>query len=384
MKDSSNHPATAVATNTQERIIGLDVLRGFALFGVLLVNMVDFSGSAFRAGTFGLRGDEISQLTDVAIAFFAVTKFYLLFSFLFGVGFAVQMRRVEGRQRPFVGLYLRRLAVLFSFGLIHAILLWDGDILQLYALAGVLLLILRRAPNTVLIGLAVLIGAAGLIGFSGVDPNTTVSNLMQPEAVRLFTEGSYADLVNFRANRPVVFDIQIPMVLVMFLIGLLVGRNGFLDDPARYTPFLRRWWKWALPVGVVGNGLLIAGYATATPWMLSIGVHVGAPALSFVYGCAVLLNTDRLRFLAPVGQMALTNYLSHSLICTTLFYGYGFGLYDQLAPLATVLLVVAIYGGQVILSRAWMGRFRFGPLEWVWRTLTYGKAEPLIRKPNKA
>ncbi len=363
----------------QNRILVLDVLRGFALFGVLLVNMLDFSGSALRAGTLGTRGTELDQLIEAAIAFFAVTKFYLLFSFLFGVGFAVQMRRSAGSGRSFVGMYLRRLAVLLAIGMAHAILVWDGDILRLYAVAGVLLLLVRKLPTRVLLGSAAIIAVAALIYFGTASDLGQVSEMMLMDEIGLFSSGTYGQLVSYRANASFVLDIQIPMVLVMFLLGLVVGREGWLDEPNRYQPFLRRWWKWALPVGLIGNALMLLGYAEGNMAFVSVGVHIGAPALSFVYASAVLLNAERLGWMAPVGQMALSNYLTHSLVCTTLFYGYGFGLYDQVAPLATLGLVLVIYGAQVVISGWWMRRFRFGLMEWLWRTLTYWKAQPLQR-----
>ncbi|MCU0474593.1 MAG: DUF418 domain-containing protein [Anaerolineae bacterium] len=360
------------------RLLALDVLRGFALLGIFVVNMVDFSSSGFRLGTLGVRGDTLDQIVDLAIAFFFVTKFYLLFSFLFGVGFAVQMRSAEAKGQPFVGVYLRRLAVLLLIGLAHAILIWDGDILRLYAVAGVLLLLVRPFSDRMLMTLAVVIAVGGL-AFFGLVPSTQ-GGLFRTESVQTIVYGNYADLVAMRLGNIYVPDIQTPMVLAMFLTGMVIGRAGVLDDPARYRPFLRRAWKWALPVGLVGNGLLIVGFAEEDLWMTSIGVHIGAPALSFVYVCAVLLNADRLGWLAPIGQMALTTYLSHSLIGTTLFYGYGLGLYDQLAPTVTFALTFAIFALQVVISIGWMRAFRFGPVEWVWRSLSYGKLQPLLRR----
>lgn len=362
----------------ENRIVALDVLRGFALFGVLMVNMLDFSGSALRMGTLGMRGTFVDQLVDALIAMFAIVKFYLLFSFLFGVGFAVQMRRMEASGRPFVGFYLRRLGVLFIIGIIHAVLIWDGDILMLYAIAGLLLLLVRNVSTRILLGCAFAIGLGGLVIFSFADM-TQMSNMMNRQDIGIFLTGTYGDLVNYRASQGYMLDIQIPMVLVMFLLGLVIGRGGILDHPDQYKPFLRRWWKWMLPVGIMGNVMLIIGFADMQSWMVSIGVHIGAPALSFVYGAWVLLYAEKLASLAPVGQMALTNYLSHSVICTTIFYGYGFGLYDKLAPTVTALLVFVIYGAQIIISRWWMNRFRFGVMEWVWRSATYGQIQPIRR-----
>ncbi len=363
----------------KERILALDVLRGFALLGIFVVNMLDFSSSALRAETLGSRGGDLDQIVDIAIAFLAVTKFYLLFSFLFGVGFAVQMRSAEAKGRPFVAFYLRRLLVLFGIGLAHAILIWDGDILRLYAVAGVLLLLVRRLSTQLLLGLALVTAVGGLLFFGVMGSGQPVSSLLQEAGIALFREGTYGELVTMRINQGEVPDIQTPMVLVMFLLGLVVGRSGVLEDPTRYAPFLRRWWKWALPVGLVGNALLVYGFTIGDSWLTSLGVHVGAPALSFVYLSAVLLNASRLGWLAPAGQMALSNYLTQSLISTTLFYGYGFGLYDQLAPTATFALTFVIFAAQVVISAAWMSRFRFGPMEWLWRSLTYGQMQPMAR-----
>ncbi len=364
----------------QDRIVALDVLRGFALFGVLLVNMLDFSGSALRAGTLGLRGTPIDQIVDIGIVLFAIAKFYLLFSFLFGVGFAVQMRRMEASGRPFIGFYLRRLIILLVIGSLHASFIWDGDILRLYALAGLLLLLVRKFPTRLLIGMALVIALAGLLYFSSVPDIAQTSTSMASDNIAVYSNGSYTDLVSHRlAGLEATFDIQIPMVLVMFLLGLAVGRSGILDQADRYRPFLRRWWLPALIIGLLGNGLMLVGFSDGSSWLVSLGIHVGAPALSLFYIAVVLLNVERLAWLAPVGQMALSNYLSQSIICTTLFYGYGVGLYDQLSPAVTLGLVVLIYSIQLVFSTWWMQHFRFGVMEWLWRSLTYGQLHSIRR-----
>ncbi|MBL8134852.1 MAG: DUF418 domain-containing protein [Anaerolineae bacterium] len=373
---------TQVLHPVQERITALDVLRGFALFGVLLVNMADFSSSALGTDALVMRGSPLDQVLNAALIFFAVTKFYLLFSFLFGVGFAVQMRRAASHGRAFAGIYLRRLIVLLGIGFAHAILLWSGDILRLYAVAGLMLLLVRHLPDRFLIGLALVIAAASLILFGVFGEGDPVHTSLSSDTIALYTSGSYSDLVAFRATQQhAVFNLHIPMVPVMFLFGLVVGRNGWLDQKERYAPFLRRWWKWALLVGLIGSALLVAGFSGENPWLLSVGVSAGAPALSFVYASAVLLHAERLRWLAPVGQMALSNYLTHSLICTTLFYGYGFGFYDQLSTMWTTLLVVSIFAAQIAWSAWWMQHYRFGLAEWLWRTLSYWQIQPMRRPP---
>lgn len=353
---------------TADRIAELDVLRGVALCGIFLVNMVDFSGSALRAGTFAARGTAMDQMVDLLIAGFALTKFYLLFSFLFGVGFAVQMQRMEESGRPFVRLYLQRLGVLLLIGVAHSILLWDGDILRLYAVAGVLLLMLRRLPSSMLLLIAGGIAIAGTIYFSFV-PLEDASTLMSPASITAYSSGTYSEVVELRASERSIIDIQIPMVFTMFLIGLVVGREKIITNISNHEFFLRRAWKITLPLGIVGSVAMLVGYYVKNPVLVSLSTHVGAPLLSFSYVALVLLNARRLRVFAYAGRMALTNYLMHSVIATTLFYGYGFGLYDKLSATESTFLALIILVAQVALSRLWLSRFRMGPMEWVWRKL---------------
>ena len=353
---------------TSNRIHELDVLRGVALCGIFLVNMVDFSGSALRVGTFAARGTAVDQIVDLAIACFALTKFYLLFSFLFGVGFAVQMQRMQQSGRPFLRLYLQRLSVLLLIGLTHSILVWDGDILRLYVLAGVLLLTLRNQPSRMLLLIAGGIALAGAAYFSCV-PIEDASTLTSPASVRAYSSGTYVDVVILRASERSIVDIQIPMVFTMFLVGLVVGREEILSNIRNHEVFLRRAWKVALPLGIIGSLALLVGYITSSPLLVSLSIHVGAPLLSFAYFALIVLNARRLRLFAYAGRMALTNYLMQSVVATTLFYGYGFGLYDKFSATVSTFLALLILAAQIALSKMWLSRYPMGPMEWVWRRL---------------
>jgi uncharacterized protein len=369
--------STTKAGPLQNRIAALDILRGFALLGVLTVNMGDFSsGAYFPDYTFPDWGPA-NQLAYLAVHFLAEYKFYLLFSFLFGLGFAVQMGRMEGRGGDFVPFYLRRLAILMLIGLLHAFLLWRGDILRLYALLGLVLLLVRGVQSWKLYA-----GALALMGLSLLIFASAGSETDWPSSWRIYLDYSYWQLVEYRATTPIEtlwLGIQLPSVLAMFFLGLSLGRSGVMEKPEVYQPFLRRWLAPALILGLIGNGVYVLALVSEAYPLAALAVHIGAPALSFAYASLILLNAHRLSFLAPVGQMALTNYLSHSLICTTLFYGYGLGLYNQVDPLGRWALIAAIYGGQILLSNFWMARFRFGPMEWLWRSLTYGRAQPWRR-----
>ena len=351
-----------------DRIEELDVLRGVALCGIFLVNMVDFSGSALRVGTFTARGTAVDQIVDLTIATFALTKFYLLFSFLFGVGFAVQMQRMEESGRPFLRLYLQRLSVLLLIGIAHSILVWDGDILRLYALAGVLLLLLRKLPSGLLLLIAGGVALAGTVYFSFV-PIEYASMMTSPASVKAYSSGTYVDVVMLRASERSFVDIQFPMVFTMFLVGLVVGREKIFSNIRDHEAFLRRAWKVALPLGIIGSLTLLIGYITTLPLLVSLSIHVGAPLLSFSYIALITLNARRLRLFAFAGRMALTNYLMQSVIATTLFYGYGFGLYDKFSATESTLLALLILVAQIGLSKLWLSRYPMGPMEWVWRRL---------------
>jgi len=179
----------------------------------------------------------------------------------------------------------------------------------------------------------------------------------------------------------VVSPLLIPTILWIFLVGLVAGKTRFFHQLEDKGPFLRRALSILLPLALIAKGILAYFLLSNTTdaWNFAFSWGLGGPLLGFSYIAILLLimqsplGLQRLSVLAPVGRMALTNYISHSLICTTLFYGYGFGLYAQLGPFITLFIALAIFIAQIFLSNWWLSRYRFGPLEWVWRSLTYGK-----------
>jgi uncharacterized protein len=181
-----------------------------------------------------------------------------------------------------------------------------------------------------------------------------------------------------------------PSVFAMFLVGVWVGKRGIFRDAEANRPFPRRVLTWALPLGILGNLAFVVAYAASSrllpsPLTLvaSVGQAIGAPALCFTYAAGLTLLFQQpawrrwLAPLAPLGRMALTNYLLQSLVCTTIFNGYGLGLYGQVGPAPLVALAVVIWLAQVPLSAWWLRRFQYGPVEWLWRTLTYLRWQPL-------
>lgn len=374
----------------------------------------------FPAQEFLIGSEESGPLLDRIAAWgiqvFAESKFYPIFSFLFGLGFALQVQRAEARGASFVPFYLRRLCVLLLIGAAHAVFVWVGDILVLYALLGAILLLFfrKRSPRTLLIWAGVFLAISVLlpVGLSGLALLAKLTPAGAAEVSASFAEseaglradaaraalvyatGSFAEITLQRlSDLRLMYSIVVFLAfnaLGMFLLGLYVGRRGIVRDISAHVPLFKKLFWWGLALGASSNlayAIVNGGSEFALPtWMdlLADSVRtIGAPALalSYIAGLTLLLQHDawraRLGPLAAVGRMALTNYLLQSLVATTLFYGYGFGLFGQIGPALGVVLTVAIFTAQIPLSMWWMGRFQFGPVEWLWRTLTYLRWQPL-------
>lgn len=401
-----------------ERIATLDVLRGFALFGILTVNMAGFSWPMemmmMRQIFWETRPDAIA---DWAVRFLAEGKFYPLFAFLFGLGAAIQMERAETYGANFTARFCRRLLTLFGFGLAHALLVWEGDILVWYAAGGFLLLPFRkRKPRTLLIWAAlclliptlfilvfwVLLAGASLVPeiATGIQKElvaeTDASARQIEETIRVFSRGSYAEIFTERVRNLVYMWLMgifyVPGIFVMFLLGFYAGQRRLLQNVEANAGWLGRVLAWGLLIGLPANLIYTLGMAASDlsdvrfGWLLSqVFVGIGGPAQSLAYAAAItlLLRRDRwkrwLCLIAAAGRMALSNYLLQSLVCTTIFYSYGLGLFGSMGRAAGLGLTVAIYALQVGLSVWWLNRFQLGPMEWLWRTLTYGQRQPMWR-----
>lgn len=405
-------------TAAAQRVSVIDSLRGFAIFGILVVNVLYFFGSWY---TPAIR--EGAPAVDTVIKFitntFFVSKFFTLFSFLFGLGMYIQMSRAQAKGARFLPVYLRRLVILALFGLAHAIFLWVGDILLLYAILGlVTVLIFRnRKPRTLLVWaiifvmlpIAFITLSTGMIELARSAPPETGA-YAQVEAgfaeqreflsdrvdrgTRIYGSGSYGEVTRWRAEEFffLLFSSNLfmaPTVLAMFLLGLRAGKEGSFTDIAGNVPRFRRFLRWGLPAGLLLN--LVVGFSgfdlntlgtTLLTWrdvflVTSLGLGSVLLSLSYVTGITLLSRTAggarALAPLAPVGRMALSNYIMHSIVMSTLAYGYGAGLYERIDLWVGFLLAVLLYLLQIPLSGWWFRRFRFGPLEWLWRVLTYGR-----------
>ncbi len=395
-----------------DRIEAMDVLRGFALLGILLMNLEGFVGPVMASGT-GLdpKLTGIDRVADLLIYVLVQGKFYTLFSLLFGMGFAVMSQRAEQAGRPFAGVYWRRGLVLLGFGVVHALFIWAGDILTMYALCSFLLLAFRPLPYRwyVWLGLAAyvapvgfmyLMGAMGslLDGTEGWDKamaeiGTQMQVLIDSERTA-YGSGSYAEATWQRLKSTGMALSNITMfgfiVFGMFLLGAWFVRSGAIARPGAF-PRLYAALRWgALPLGLLTmlGSVVLAPTMDFATFNLRVSTAFALQVLANLLMCLGYVawvvralaspSWQRpLAWLAPAGRMALTNYLMQSLVCTWIFYGYGLGFFEQLPRAWQPVFALALFGVQVLLSRLWLSRFRFGPVEWLWRSLTYAKLQPL-------
>jgi len=405
--------------SSSDRIQLLDVLRGFALFGVLVANIFwSFNGFSFVSPQRALQltAAPIDAGVYYFIRFFIDKKFIYLFSLLFGFGFAVQVLRAEEKGSNIAVFYSRRQLILFFIGLVHLLLFWHGDILHVYALCGLFVLAFARSKGrTLLVSAAALsagavllmviaIGiqalAAAMMGTGAVD--TTLDETRRQfsnQVLAAFAHGSYGDLLQWNAKiyfGSIVGLLYIfPLTAGRFLLGFYAGRRRLFNNVAANLPLFRKLLWWSLPIGLVSSALFVVGtemmraeVIDGTVWrlVLIMPTEVSSFALCLFYVATLTLLYQRaawqkrLSVLAPLGRMALTNYLMQTLLCLVIFYGGG--QIGQTGPARCLLIALVIYSAQVMLSTLWLTRFQMGPVEWLWRTLSYGKLQPLVRQPR--
>ncbi|GAA4788446.1 DUF418 domain-containing protein [Streptomyces ziwulingensis] len=376
------------------RIPDVDVLRGFALFGILLVNATVMAGPHIGAGGAldASRADAVARWLVTALV---SGKFYLLFSFLFGYSFTLQRAAAERAGAPFAPRHLRRLTALFLLGLAHAVLLFPGDVLVVYAVLSLVLFAARDlAPRTAVRIAVCLIAvvAAGLLA-SGLF---TVA-LAEPARARDIT----VVIQEMAAARPDDFGSAVAAnagqwrdalgwnilygadMLAAFLLGLAAGRRRLLADSHRYRAWLVQITVSALPLGLAGGAFMAVcrNGPLDTRWY-DVGSAVGmltAPALTAAYACGVLL-LSRTRPgrraagpLAAAGRLALTHYLTQSLVMALVFTGYGLAWYGRFGTVTLLIGCCALYGAQLAYSTWLSGRVRYGPAEWLLRAVTLAR-----------
>jgi uncharacterized protein len=421
-----------------ERVTAVDVLRGVALLGILPMNIVGFAWpfTAYFDPTAGGGFAGLDRVIWIVCHIVFDQKMLTIFSMLFGAGLVLMGNRAEARGRSITSIYYRRVLWLLAIGMVHAYLIWDGDILVTYAQCGLLLFLFRRlSPRTLIILGASLILLAALIGFGfsvGIefvrdtaaaaavakqagekpsrlqralsnaweqglraefDPSPEQRAKTRNEEIAIYRDG-YLGIVLLRATHLIVMHTVAFVMVLMWGIGgrMLIGM-GLMKLGVFAAARSARFYV-GLTALSYGLGLPLVAYDTialidrgfAAPTLLrskmayneigSVLVALGHVGVVMLVVRAGLLS-GLTRRLAAVGQMALTNYLTHSLVCTTIFYGYGFGLFATINRTGLTGIVLAIWAVQLFVSPLWLARFRFGPAEWVWRSLTYWRLQPM-------
>ena len=392
-------PSRPEAHPVLARIDAIDVLRGLALFGVLVINLVyEFRVSIFEQflpATEPVGG--IDRAANAVLAALFEFKAFVLFSFLVGVGLAIQHDRLARRDDRLV-LLVRRLTALLAFGLLHLVFIWNGDILTEYAVAGLVVLPLLRAPRW-----AVAIAAcAALLLYLMLPWLSLPIDLPGPAwlqahvaaAHATYGHGSWPAIQAFRmAEIPALAALHLQVfarTVALILIGVLVWRSGALERPAAYTRLFASTAAAALAVAMalsIASGSLSTRSGLALPAHYRIIAGTLAPiALAAAYAALVFMIVPGRRaaslvgWAAPVGRMAFSNYIAQSLLLGLVFYGYGLGLMGRIGVAAGVAIAVAIFVAQAFTSRWWLRNHPFGPLEWLWRTLMYGARQPWRRR----
>jgi len=395
----------------QERIDAVDVLRGIAVCGILVGNMQWNSGYGFMPPAMAEAWPIYDKVTQYLVHLFVEGKFYSIFSLLFGFGFALQIDRAQQRGDVNASVFKRRLFWLLVIGVIHASI-WAGDILSVYAVIGFVLLLFRRKPNESLLKWAIWLMIVPLIYFAIIlvlflvfAPPDTASMVekaqadMFQSAMNVVPNGGFFQIIREYNVGMVIgrwagllLQMRFPKVLAMFLLGFYAYRKGYFQRPLDHRPFIRRVMIYGLGLGLICNPLFAwfahseADFPPSVSGMIGIIMYgVGVPALAL--GVAALIVTlwqidawrKVLGIFAPVGRMALTNYLMQTAISLFIFYGWGLGYYGSVGALSATLLALMIFTAQIVISTIWLKYFAYGPMEWIWRQLTYKRRLNILR-----
>ncbi len=391
----------------QERYEFLDVLRGFALFGIITANMIIYSLYLYLPESAKVSMDSYSmdRVLDFLELLLIEGKFYTIFSVLFGIGFSILLARAQAKHLVFHRFFLRRVWFLYLIGVVHAILIWHNDILQFYAFCGALLLPFVKARNRTIIVFAVLAlltpAAIKLLGAIPPESFTAPRDMLfdrfgftRDTRIDIWTSRNLAEIVRlnlsswFNQLDYVIASGMIFKIFGCFLLGFYIGRNEIHKNLQRYRSTIKRLAVLGIAAGIPLN-VIYASTFSSESWLHIVSDAVGIVPLSAGYASLLCLlwmgpNGSRLlRHFAPVGRMALTNYVGQSLVCTLIFYGSGLGLGGTMGPTLYLPVGIAVYLAQIAASRVWLDHFQFGPLEWLWRMLTYGSWIPLTKRASQ-
>ena len=384
----------------KNRIEILDVIRGFAIFGIIIANIQSWSGYKYipfeQLET--LPYYDLNSTLHYLFMFFIDTKFYALFSILFGIGFFLQFKRFRDEQAEFIATYRRRLAYLMLFGAIHGFF-WSGDILFIYGAVGLVFILFRNVKVKNLLTISIVFYYSWLIydlfialyfpGFMQIPAtsNHTYIDISPAELTAVFTHGNFFEVLQMNWHNvywrylDLVPSGRLTKVLALFMFGYYLMSISYFT---KYAPT----WKFLILFGILGISITYASYEVGG----SMGSYshdvrnvaykalasTGQIFLALFY-ISVLSMLDKVHFFnrlfhhsfVYVGRMSFTNYLMHTVFGYLIFYPFFGGLFGTMGILEISVLGTILYGIQIILSTIWQKYFTFGPLEWLWRCLTY-------------
>jgi len=402
----------------QDRVVVIDTLRGIALFGILVVNM-QFFAQPMISVMLGFQPTDyfLDTASTFLIKLLFEGKFYVLFSALFGYGFAVFLSKSLPEGQTILPVFRRRLAILLLIGIMHLVFLWSGDILIYYSIFGFILILFRNISDKALVRwtvwlvlfpllLTTLVVILASIAMSVPEAATAMaasleaaageSRKMIANALHIYATGTFREMVAMRLREyqtlaPGVL-LYYPVVMAMFLMGFMAGRKRLLENFMQHLPLFRKALWIGAVVGLPFSLLYAFSFLQANPHQMNIflllstiGHSVGGIFLSLFYvsGILLLAGKNKLdwfsKLIAPVGRMALTNYLLQSLLATFIFYGYGLGFIGMTTSTQGLAIALIIFSLQIPISHVWLRYFHYGPFEWIWRSLTYIKFHPFRR-----
>jgi uncharacterized protein len=377
-----------------DRIAAIDMVRGIALFGVMAINVA----TVFRVSIFerflpdGLDGTRLDRALYSILMAGIDLKAFALFSLLFGVGLAIQYDHLSADSRR-TTLLVRRLAFLMLIGAAHLVLIWNGDILFEYAIAGFVVLpfLFCRLRILTLVGTALLalFLVASFLPELAPMPSRAWMRQTVAEAMRIYGSGGFGEVLAFRIHElPGFLPLHVfmfPRTVALMLIGAAAWRADFFRTGSRarqYLPFVAA-------IGLLAGGALAVSQENGwlrLGWRAELSLErVSTVLLACGYGATIVWAANRARgrkllaWAAPIGRMAFTNYLMQSVIFGWVFYGYGLGLFGKLGVTSALAIGIGVYILQVVLSAYWLQRFLYGPVEWLWRSAMYGTRQPLWR-----
>ncbi|WP_340202093.1 DUF418 domain-containing protein [Ascidiimonas sp. W6] len=394
-------------TKSKKRIDLLDIYRGFAILGIFVVNIVIMNSTFLNQDEFAKQWtSNVDKISEKILQLFFYTKFFPIFSLLFGLGISMQALKLFDKNQLSFSFFARRMFILFLIGVFHIVFLWSGDVLNLYAIIGLFTTLMIKKSNKLILTLSVFFlffpfydqlfeYVFNLINFKPESYLKDYTGASVNEIIRngTYRQGIILRLLEYLTNVPMLFGFLAPVAISMFLLGLYLGKNKVYES---LDLFINKVRKPILLIAVLTNiyrviflFILVKHEVFSSEIYREIFIKLMvlcdvAMGLFYLWLIGwIYFNRNMKKILLPLkyaGRMALTNYIMQSFIGLIIFSSIGFSFYESLSPSKTLMTAFFVFIFQIILSKIWLSYFRFGPFEWVWRCLTYKELLPIKKK----